>query len=186
MYIYTYIYIYIPISLAWSVKSLQDAFSILTTDWPAEVQVRFPLLSRDICPGDEYGLCTLQTNIYIYICSLFNFQLTHLCFLNISCIKNPFLQASMMWLHSRDLQHEHRSALHPLPLLQLQADAVNLVACWINPRPPRNETAQMPRPQKRSRDRQCQRHHCHLRRLNVVTCDVKNASKGSKIRQSTV
>ena len=29
-------------------------------------------------------------------------------------------------------------------------------------------------------------HHCHLRRRNVVTYDVKNASKGSKIRQSTV
>lgn len=34
----------------------------------------------------------------------------------------------MMWLHSRDLQHEHRSALHPLPLLQLQADVIDLVA----------------------------------------------------------
>ena len=34
----------------------------------------------------------------------------------------------MMWLHSRDLQHEHKSALHPLPLLQLQADVIDLVA----------------------------------------------------------
>ena len=29
-------------------------------------------------------------------------------------------------------------------------------------------------------------HHFHLRRRNVVTCDVKNASMGSTIRQSTV
>lgn len=70
---------------------------------------------------------TLQTMCVYIIVS--NFQLTHLSCLNISCtLKKLFLQASMMWLHSRDLQHEHRSALHPLPLLQLQADVINLVA----------------------------------------------------------
>ena len=120
---YIYIYIHTPFSLAWSVKSRQDASSILTTDWLHFHSSEVSTVVTWYLPGrltwTMYS-STLQTMcVYIIVSCL-----------NISCtLKKPFsLQASMMWLHSRDLRHEHRSALHPLPLLQLQADVINLVA----------------------------------------------------------
>ena len=100
-----------------------------------------------------------QCTIYIYIYIVSNFQLTHRSFLNISCtLKNHVLQVSTMWLHSRDLRHEHRSALHPLPLLQLQADVINLAANHAEstrPHPPKMKLKCRGPLKKRSRDCQC-------------------------------